>query len=507
MKILVAKSILDNKQFLNKFQDKIEERLAKDRTTRLSNIYDFIEEVFPTAAAAANNHHDIKLSEKQAINNIQPYITWLISRYANGAISLAEDISQVTEDLLLFDAYKKKGLIQGADKDIGRYKRPSDLSEIVEKIKKSRKKIRESKIPETLKGGDVTIHYEDNSHVVVTPHNFDVSKILGSRNWCTAGSKNLYKEYTEHGPLYIVLIKDGEGFKEEKYQLHFASQQFMDRRDVPDLDRIKQFSFLYRLFTSQPEFNDNLSRKDQVAAFMATFLYQDTGGITTIHAADAAYARLEKIKNFDVVAAFEAANRQSDLFGDIVTNIGISDKYTDLVSVSWKHHADLLIHLVKSFNLLPLSALSAISLVDDYDDWKKDLLPLFKFIEKSIPTLRLDVDQYIENAMERYRSDRVIPDKEDFKKKLGSEFVDFWGSSLDKRSEDSLVMDYFLDDYLDLSMEYVIAVMVVGHEENNNALHFRLKNLNIDAYDRQDTYLFIHSIITGEYFKYYFESF
>jgi hypothetical protein len=49
--------------------------------------------------------------------------------------------------------------------------------------------------------------------------------------WCTAANKNcMFDHYYSDGPLYIVVPKNPQ-YKGEKYQLHFASEQYMDEKD------------------------------------------------------------------------------------------------------------------------------------------------------------------------------------------------------------------------------------------------------------------------------------
>jgi hypothetical protein len=56
---------------------------------------------------------------------------------------------------------------------------------------------------------------------------------LGSgTRWCTASSENnMFQYYSKDDPLYIWRDKNGE-----KYQFHWESMQFMDRRDRPISD-------------------------------------------------------------------------------------------------------------------------------------------------------------------------------------------------------------------------------------------------------------------------------
>ena len=190
--------------------------------------------------------------------------------------------------------------MKGADKDIGRYKGPLDLSRKIQEIEDILEKDVNEQIRKALKGKDVTIHYEDSSHIVLSPKTFDVAKIIGSREWCTSRSKSMYSEYADVAPLYILLIKDGDNFSDEKYQLHFPSMQFMDKNDDPVLDELENMPLLRKVFSDQPEFNSNLGKKEQIKAVMETCSYLSNHDLSGTDMVTQFYQRfiMEKISIF-----------------------------------------------------------------------------------------------------------------------------------------------------------------------------------------------------------------
>jgi hypothetical protein len=81
--------------------------------------------------------------------------------------------------------------------------------------------------------------YEDSDWVVYIPETYAASCKLGQgTSWCTASteSSNYYDDYTEDGPLYIIINKKD---RNEKYQFHLETDSFMDKDD----DAIDLFTF------------------------------------------------------------------------------------------------------------------------------------------------------------------------------------------------------------------------------------------------------------------------
>lgn len=79
--------------------------------------------------------------------------------------------------------------------------------------------------------------YEDSNWEIWIPKTYAASCKLGQgSSWCTASTETseYFEEYSEEGPLYIILNKHNE---KEKYQFHFESESYMDIDDN-DIDLV-----------------------------------------------------------------------------------------------------------------------------------------------------------------------------------------------------------------------------------------------------------------------------
>ena len=77
--------------------------------------------------------------------------------------------------------------------------------------------------------------FDGKQIVVYEPEDREASCHYGQgTQWCTASirSENMFEDYHEQGPLYILIPKRPE-YPNEKYQLHPATGQYMDRQDEP----------------------------------------------------------------------------------------------------------------------------------------------------------------------------------------------------------------------------------------------------------------------------------
>ena len=69
-----------------------------------------------------------------------------------------------------------------------------------------------------------------STYSVIQPLTFEAERYFGSgTEWWTVANKNYFKQYTNKGPLFILLPKDGD--KERKMQFHFESNSFADYED------------------------------------------------------------------------------------------------------------------------------------------------------------------------------------------------------------------------------------------------------------------------------------
>ena len=166
------------------------------------------------------------------------YTPWLAREYVKQHIKRLEDASaHATNALSLYDTYKRSGAFPTEYKDIMRisYNQLLDF-------------IRSYDAPPTeLKDkGRSTQVYSDSEVRIIVPEDERAACYYGQgTRWCTAATRgtNYFNQYARQGKLYILLPTNptDEG---EKYQLHFESDQYMDKEDDPvDIGWILQTRF------------------------------------------------------------------------------------------------------------------------------------------------------------------------------------------------------------------------------------------------------------------------
>ncbi len=168
---------------------------------------------------------------------------------ANVRKQYMEDLFKLTDDLRKYDKFKNK--FQGDDKDITKIS-PLRVYELVKDLKLTKTKGEMKK--------EVSGYSHPGATIVLKTPNWTVAKIEGTGNeqheaakfyggcylpdegetrWCTSSpGLSYWKQYLEDGPLYVVLpnnaggnVGQKSGLPVERYQLHFPSDQFMDRED------------------------------------------------------------------------------------------------------------------------------------------------------------------------------------------------------------------------------------------------------------------------------------
>ena len=165
-----------------------------------------------------------------------------------------EDMDKMNVDLLKFERFK--GKLPEDQRDIARYT-PATLSLAVDEFKltKDSKSAKEERItkenPYQYPGSNIEI-VTPNWTIVKISENTQEGKNAGAyfggyydtrdefdeTNWCTSKLDGTYFEhYIKDGPYYVVLPNtDTEfgkktGLPKNRYQFHFPSNQYMNRRD------------------------------------------------------------------------------------------------------------------------------------------------------------------------------------------------------------------------------------------------------------------------------------
>ena len=168
----------------------------------------------------------IKYLEKYDPSPKNKYVNWMLTRYMQGGmqqggITRLEDISNgVTQALERFEELKN-GKKLGADADINKLKGLSDLNALV-------RKFADEKI-DTKKGRskDIKVVLDTDKHSIQVPKTYEASKELAcNTDWCTA-FPDMYRQYSNQGPLYIITDKETG----DRWQFHWESEQFMDEQD------------------------------------------------------------------------------------------------------------------------------------------------------------------------------------------------------------------------------------------------------------------------------------
>ena len=165
-----------------------------------------------------------------------------------------EDMDKMNVDLLKFERFK--GKLPEDQRDIARYT-PATLSLAVDEFKltKDSKSAKEERItkenPYQYPGSNIEIVTPNWTIVKISENTqegknagayfggyYDTKDEFDETNWCTSKLDGSYFEhYIKDGPYYVVLPNtDTEfgkktGLPKNRYQFHFPSNQYMNRRD------------------------------------------------------------------------------------------------------------------------------------------------------------------------------------------------------------------------------------------------------------------------------------
>ena len=165
------------------------------------------------------------------------YTQWLAKCYANEAQKIEDITSKGTDWLKTYHQFKVKKILPDNLRNIANFKF-SQLYDIIANDELNAKLDAIENAPSKDKGTAQVVF--DNSLVrIIVPNDEAAACYYGQgTRWCTAAkSNNMYDNYARDGDLYILLPKQPK-YDGEKYQLHFASGQFMDEGDSPISDMI-----------------------------------------------------------------------------------------------------------------------------------------------------------------------------------------------------------------------------------------------------------------------------
>jgi hypothetical protein len=197
--------------------------------------------------------------EQKDPTNHKEYTPWLVRMYSKGNVKY-EDLNRMNM-LGLYDIGKKRKIIRPEHKDINKFKTYQEFEDVMfnnyppDSFEKEEEQ--ENSIAKKV--------FEDNDVLVVIPENETAACKYGKgTRWCTAATRgtNYFDSYNALGPLYILIPKKPK-YNNEKYQLHFATNTYMDENDTKVCIvwlLTKRFPGLYDFFVKiEPNIQYNLN--------------------------------------------------------------------------------------------------------------------------------------------------------------------------------------------------------------------------------------------------------
>lgn len=256
------------------------------------------------------------------------YVQNLIKFYING--ERIEDLKSTAVDYLTkFHKLKAKKQIPSPRNDINRYANFGDFASVIDEYPDP-EKAEKSK-------GEASEVYKDANVRIIKPKNEEAACYYGQgTRWCTAAdNNNMFNQYNDQGPMYILLPTKPQ-HDGEKYQIHPESGQYMDESDssvfIKDL--------MYRF---GPGFEAWLFKADPSLRLQIEFYPDDA----KLESAWQDIAEMVQDKIFDTMSEWEVNddyyyswlkdNDYVDEEGDIKDNAPPYDEYNEEAG-NWQHH-------------------------------------------------------------------------------------------------------------------------------------------------------------------------
>lgn len=154
------------------------------------------------------------------------YTQWIIRQYIAGKIRRLEDVRSTVRDMLeRYEYAKRRNKLPAESRDINQL----DVDALYDLTKNIN--IDDTTAIKTKQNAKEI--YNDSEFRIVQPLDQAASCYYGQgTQWCTAArNNNMFDDYAEDGPLYIIIPKNPK-YEGEKYQIHFNTDQFTNEKDV-----------------------------------------------------------------------------------------------------------------------------------------------------------------------------------------------------------------------------------------------------------------------------------
>ena len=198
------------------------------------------------------------------------FTQWLARCYANGEEFLEDLLSNGKDMLEDYIEMKKFRVLPERERNIMNLKF-NDLYTVTHNadLINALDNAREASTP--VDKGQSTVLLDNSEVRIIIPEDKAAACYYGQgTKWCTAArNNNMFDHYNRDGKMYILLPKTPQ-YDGEKYQIHFASEQFMDDEDnqvsdilqllqerfgdlIPVFDRVEDNLWEYVLFAPDDE--------------------------------------------------------------------------------------------------------------------------------------------------------------------------------------------------------------------------------------------------------------
>ena len=169
---------------------------------------------------------------KEGVDKVGNYGKWLLNLYKKHNLK-DEDFYKVTDYLTEFEQKRR----WFKNKDIQQFKSLGDLAKALDEVEVGELSVnqKDKQFKRELKHKDLNADkvFEDSNWEVWIPKDYTSScKLASNTEWCTGpsskGNSSYYDRYSKQGSLYIIINKQN---RDDKFQFHFESSQFMNRYD------------------------------------------------------------------------------------------------------------------------------------------------------------------------------------------------------------------------------------------------------------------------------------
>jgi hypothetical protein len=198
-------------------------------------------EKFPALNSDENLFNKINQIIPQDNNQFnRGYFEWLYRMYANNKFAL-NDLNDIKNYLILFKKFIN--VIPQDKRDINNFKSIDDLYDVVKEFEGREDEIPTSKTQEIkqIKEKEIKKICEVGDWHIYVPLTERASCLVGKgTKWCTSGEEdNMFDDYNENGPLYVILDKGNN----KKYQIHLQRQELTDETNRP-IDVLHFFEYV-----------------------------------------------------------------------------------------------------------------------------------------------------------------------------------------------------------------------------------------------------------------------